>query len=420
MPITKYAKLRWVNYFLLAGLLSFSVSAEHIQENLASPFDNFVSVIEKKEADNFALETYLRLKELYREIEKDNVAIHKLWFSAQQLAVFDTFFGEYSQAEERQYKVHPGFGRQKSCPIKELYSHEALSVLPKLIADRQVVLINESHTRIASRAFILRILPVLKELGFSVLAMEGLNPHLDLASIQVLQARGYPLSTGQEGYYLREPVMGELVREAITLGFKLLPFDLAGAENREQREEYQAEVLAEFIGINPETKVAIISGYSHIHKTDGWMAERLQQKISQPILSIDQTSRITGCKHFEASSEPYVLLDEKNHPWSALPDNVDFTIIHAPGMDETTNKPAWLRLHGLREPIDVGNELCNETWPCLISAYYSDEQADAVPAGLVLLEDASSTAWLYLRTGEYLIKGINISGDTRHKNLQPN
>jgi hypothetical protein len=401
--------------FVLLVAQSYIVGAEEKDKSERTSFDIFVASLNKFRANNSSLEGYEELQKLYRAMQEEGIAVPRLWFGAQQLAMIDTFFGEYHRAEERQYQLNPGYGRPKDCPQDAYDSHSAVTALPGLIADRDIVLINESHTRISTRAMITGLLPILKELGFKTLAIEALSQDAQSASVQALQDRGYPLNNFQAGYYLREPVMGELVREAIASGFKLMPFELAGAGNREQREEHQAEVLAEFIRSNPEAKLAVISGYSHINKSDGWMAERLQQKVSKPILSIDQTSRVTGCKQRSGHDEPFVFLDEHDIPWSASPDNVDLTIIHSPAIDGMTKRPAWLTLGGLRKATDIGNNLCGEIWPCQVSAYYLDENSEALPADQLILEDSLSSAWLYLRPGKYRIKAQNINGDFQEK-----
>lgn len=402
-------------YVLILFHISFA-SAQGVNEKKDDAFENFMSALQEFRTEHYSLESYQKLKVLYDVMQDHDTAIPKQWFAAQQLAMIDTFFGEYRLAEERQYQLNPEFKNRKTCPIEAVTKHVASSFLPTLVKDKDILLINESHTIISTRAFIIQILPTLKSYGFDTLAMEALNPDPESSSIESLDARGYPRNDFEAGYYLREPVMGELVRVAIAAGFKLIPFDTVKDGDRDEREEHQAEILSKYTELHPESKLVVISGHSHIKKSAGWMADRLQNKVNKSIVSIDQTSRLNGCiGDDDGRRGPFLFLDSNEKAWSSSPKELDISIIHNPSISEHTNRPEWLTLGRMRQPINVGKKLCGDIFPCLISAYNANEDINPLASDQMVTEKKDSSAWLYLKPGNYHVKWMNISGAVETK-----
>jgi hypothetical protein len=168
-------------------------------------------------------------------------------------------------------------------------SADAVDAIVEAAAHRRVVMINEAHHDAHTRLLTLELLPRLRAIGFTHLAVEALSEDAD-----TLRRRGYPtIRSGTE--YLREPVYGELVREALRLGYVLVPYDLAGGEGNE-RETQQAHTLYDkVLAGNPKAKLLVHAGYAHIDKAPGRlgrvvpMAARLQALSGLDILSVDQT-----------------------------------------------------------------------------------------------------------------------------------
>lgn len=92
-----------------------------------------------------------------------------------------------------------------------------ISALLNKIDTCKVVMINEAHDRVQPRAFILSILTQLKRKGFSHLAMETLS-YSDTKNVSLYT-----------GYYTSEPMFGDVVREALKLGFILVPYEDSNA-----------------------------------------------------------------------------------------------------------------------------------------------------------------------------------------------
>ncbi|MEI7037757.1 hypothetical protein [Fulvimonas yonginensis] len=166
---------------------------------------------------------------------------------------------------------------------------DALDTIEELAADRRIVMVNEAHHDAHTRALTLALLPRLRALGFTHLAIEALD-----GRDTELQRRGYPtLASGSE--YLHEPVYGEIVRAAIRLGFVIVAYDEPGSSPQE-REDLQARNLyRRVLAGNPKARLLVHAGYAHIDKAPGRlgrvhpMAERLQKLAGSEVLSIDQT-----------------------------------------------------------------------------------------------------------------------------------
>lgn len=166
---------------------------------------------------------------------------------------------------------------------------DAADAIVDLAAHRRVVMVNEAHHDAHTRLLTLELLPRLRAIGYTHLAIEALtegNPSL--------RQRGYA-TNGSGTEYLREPVYGEIVREALRLGYVLVAYD--GADHgADDREKGQARALYDkVLAGNPKAKLLVHAGYAHIDQARGRlgnvlpMAARLHALTGLDILSIDQT-----------------------------------------------------------------------------------------------------------------------------------
>lgn len=331
--------------------------------------------------------------------------------ASQMLSMVDAMFGRYQDAENHYYAAFPAGLIPGACPVVGVTPQPALVALRRDAVDAKVVMINESHSIAATRALLIQMLPMLRQLGFKYLALEALfpasnelvgDPPMKMLQDSALPLRGYPLDQSAVGFYLREPIYAELVREAIAQGFKLVAYEVRQANSRDEREDGQAKALAKLIAADPAAKVAVIAGYGHIWKADGLMADRLQREIGRKVLSIDQTSRMLGCAEgeFPASLGSFVLVDADEKAWASSP-SVDVTVVHSPGKDGRTTPSGWLTLGGRRKGVQPDTAACADAWPCLVSAVYAAEDDQAVPADRVLLDGVNDKSLLFLKPGTY-------------------
>lgn len=207
----------------------------------------------------------------------------------QYLAFSESELGLYGEAV-RDFPLKSRLPEDIAVPAPPAWeATDAIDAIAGLAASHRVVMVNEAHHDPHTRLITLQLLPRLRALGFTHLAIEALIEDGDS-----LRRRGYPVaSSGTE--YLREPVYGQIVREALRLGYVLVPYD--PSENRAQeREKLQARALYEkVLARDPDARLLVHAGYAHIDKAPGRlgsvqpMAERLRGLSGLDILSVDTT-----------------------------------------------------------------------------------------------------------------------------------
>jgi hypothetical protein len=330
----------------------------------------------------------------------------------------------------------------------EWKSEDAVDAIAALAAQRRIVMINEAHHDAHTRQLTLELLPRLRALGFTYFAAEALGENdPDLAK------RGYPVrKSGTE--YLREPLYGDILREAVRLGFTLVPYD--NALTGQARETAQAEALyRKVFAKDPNARLFVHAGYAHIDKVPGrlgeWhpMAMQLEKLTGLVPLSIDQTDFLeTGLDASDAyhrlahafpSDRPEVLLNRQTgQPWSARPAAYDVNVIlpatlsleafgkykyggrvdyeqaglpHVLDYNEM-RRAGWLSLDGKRRPYAIDTGLCRGSIPCVVDAYYLGEPNDATAADRYAFMGPTETSKLYLRPGSYRLRASDSDGRT--------
>ena len=125
--------------------------------------------------------------------------------------------------------------------------------------ERQVVMINEAFAKPLHRAFTMSLLADFYRMGFRYLALEMLNNF----SNQRLGSVGM-----HSGYYVCEPVAGEMMREAVALGYTLVSYEdtLAPVHTANQRDSMQAVNIYKVLQKDPKAKILVHASYAHISK----------------------------------------------------------------------------------------------------------------------------------------------------------
>lgn len=286
----------------------------------------------------------------------------------------------------------------------------------------RVVMINEAHHIPQTRLLTLSLLQPLYDAGFRYLALETLENNGKPAL-----PKGFPQE--KSGGYTREPVMAELVREALRLGYTLVPYEAPAAltTNIPAREKAQARNLEAFLATHPDEKLLVHAGYAHIAKTDRVrisgtrvMATQLIEATHAKVLSIDQTELMpmSSSSHAAISAQaslakafsvegPVVFLSRQDDaPWSSEPGAYDASVLLPPSPSDVI-RPDWLGLDGMRRKVYVGANPCAGNFPCLVQAYVLGEPRDAIPADqFVFKVAADSRTPLFLRDGDYRLRYI--------------
>lgn len=188
----------------------------------------------------------------------------------------------------------------------------------------RLVLINENHFYPNHRILLIELLPRLKEIGYTHLALEALGAGQD--SLLNLKEASLTLETG---FYTREQNFGNLIRRAKALGFTFVAYE--NTADGTDREVGQAENLyKKTFKINPKLKVVGLVGIDHIlekstKKGKKWMAAVFKEKYGIDPLTISQTHLNLYRQELPYN---YSLIDSENFENQRL-SSVDFHLMNS-------------------------------------------------------------------------------------------
>ncbi len=384
--------------------LSFAVPAP-----AGAPFD-YMAALRKTEAD---LATALRSGD-----------VDARRFALQMLATQQSMVGDTERAIE---SFHTAMRRGSSTPLADargdtaefLAAHEVRDALTAIVEEargRQIVMINEAHHVPRDRAFATRVALELRKLGFEYLAMETLGD--DAAAIA---RRGYPTTDERDGYYSREPVLGDFIRRAVRAGYTLVnyehraPEEVTDPEQRiAAREQGQAQnIIDRILAKDPRARVLVYVGHGHLTKGPyDWggknvpmMAERLRARTGIDPLCIDQAREDPVGPAMDAILErtrfaSFVLRKRgAGHPYSGIA-AVDMFVYHRP-VQLVHGRPHWLAMDGYRRPRKIPAKLLPAEERRLVQAFFANEGADAVPVDQVLVTAGEEPPVLMLPRGRF-------------------
>ncbi len=296
---------------------------------------------------------------------------------------------------------------------------DALAAVAEEARDRRLVLVNEAHHVPQHRAFTLRLLHLLRARGFTHFAAETLY-----ASDRGLAERGCP--TAASGAYVVEPLYGDLVRTALTLGFRVVAYESEEFGRGVDREHEQAKNLFERVLRDaPEARLVVHAGYGHVNETGTvagrpTMAQQLRDLSGIDPLTVDQTvmtehggpAREHPVYRFAAEhhafSEPTVFR-RKGALWSARRGAHDVTVF-SPRTVLRRGRPEWLRLGGLRVEVEIPGSLVPPRRRLLVRAQRASEPANAVPVDQVEIRAGADVPVLWLPPGEHRLVSEDASG----------
>jgi hypothetical protein len=351
----------------------------------------------------------------------------------QYLSWFQTFIGDYDGAAASFSIAQPAQPDDALTPLGSgWHAKPAADVILELAKDRKAVFFNEAHSAPVTRTLTIEMLPKLRAQGFNYFAAETLY-----RNDENLNQRGYP--TPESGFYINEPLYGEMVRTALKLGFKVIAYDVENAGAGDPRELAGAQKLYHVFKQDPNARLIVDAGFAHIQKTGKYlggssMAEFFEKMSGIDPLCVEQTMMIQHARpdqdhpYYTAivdafhMSWPIVFVDGKQ-TWTLKPKEYDLSVVFPPA-PRNDLRPDWLALDGLRMPYPVAGDMCRGRFPCLIEARYANEGDDAVAADRTLLnimrpdtdiadrvqtDPGTVKSRLFLRPGKYRINALDRS-----------
>jgi hypothetical protein len=289
--------------------------------------------------------------------------------------------------------------------LRRATPRDAVAVIAAGAARTQIVILNEAHHSPRDRAFALEVARALRPLGYTILGVEALVNRP--ATTTRLASEGFPRLGS--GTYVREPVFGDFLRQALALGYTPVAYEEAGEQRSRgkpdiaQREQAQAENLAAAIRAHPGRKMLIYAGFSHVAEApiehgDGkmdWMASRLKKMTGIDPLTVDQTSLAEdsmsrGGRGAWALAAPKLRRSSVmwvDGRWLVLgpyAGAVDLQVLHPP-VRLRGDRPDWLAMLG-RRPHAVPRRLLPGRGRRLVQAFLANEPEDAVPIDQVVVE----------------------------------
>lgn len=364
----------------------------------------------------------------------------------QAMTTYQSFAGNY---DSTLYYSGKGMERMKDRGTDSAFYYNysfrpAKDALLRKADQQQVLMLNEAHHVPAHRAFAIGLLDELYKKGYRHLALETLN-YKDTAA---LKTRKYPVY--ESGFYQREPLYGELIRQALRKGFTLLAYEsevecsfITGKDDdycNRFRDSIQAVNLATWVQKNPRKKLVVYAGYDHIHEqaNGGWkhMAQFFQEMTGIDPYTIDQVQmneklgrnledpRYKALTAFKNIQTP-VVAHEDDSLWSHS-QKVDVTVFHPrymnkmgtlPRFEDKSNRQGFYLLNNKRRPLLIsrapsearGSELLPEG-TSMIMAYYQNETGNRVPADVVELKKDQQETILFLYPGAYEVVYLNQQG----------
>ena len=374
---------------------------------------------------------------LYMQTHYD--ADHKRAFQlifGQYLSWFQTFIGDYEGAANSFSIAQPAQPDDARTPLAGGWQAKPASdVILELARDRKAVFFNEAHSAPVTRTLTIELLAKLRAEGFDYFAAETLY-----RNDKELNQRGYP--TPDSGFYIDEPLYGEMVRTALKLGFKVVAYDVENAGAGDARELAGAQNLYHIFKQDPHARLIVDAGFAHIQKTGKYlggssMAEFFEKMSGIDPLCVEQTMMIEHARpdqdhpYYTAivnalhPAQPIVFVDGKQ-TWTLKPKQYDLSVVF-PSAPHNDLRPDWLTLGGLRVAYPVGGEMCRGHFPCLIRARYANEGNDAVAADRAMLnviqpganladrfvtDHGTAQSRLFLRPGKYRITATDRSNRT--------
>lgn len=379
----------------------------------------FTSCKEEKrviEKINFEPE-YMFSSEIENKVEKDTVP-WKYQISASNYALKGDYKNALIQWDLAMGTREKNFSKSQIDSINQKYSKiKASEYIIEKAKENQVIIINEAHHNSFHRVFTKSLLQKLFENGYKNLGLEALKNNDSL--ISALNQRKYPIQ--KTGLCIKDPQFGNLVRDALEIGYILFAYENMGKGSGKPREIEQAKNIENVINSKPNEKFLIHCGYDHALEGNhsSWekaMAGRLTEYTNINPLTINQVV------YSEKSKPEYnhpllkaldikessVIIDKDNKPLSYERGKAwtDIAVLH-PNTKYIDDRPNWLFENGNKN-VSISLTDIQIEFPIMVLAFKKGEDINlAVPIDITEVESKKDNCNLGLKKGVYEILVTN-------------
>jgi hypothetical protein len=373
---------------------------------------------EKRVIEKIDFETkYKFSSEIEDKVAKDTVP-WKYQYSASDFATKGDYKNALIHWDLAMGTRQKNFTKSQIDSINQKYSKiKASDYIIEEAKKNQVIIINEAHHNSFHRVFTKLLLKKLFDNGYKNLGLEALtnNDSLNLA----LNKRKYPIQ--ETGYYIKDPQFGNLVRDALEIGYELFPYEQTSGSNGKPREIEQAKNIQKFISSKPNEKFLIHCGYAHAYEGTykAWekaMAGRLNEYTGINPLTINQVIYSEKSKpeynhpllKALEIKESSVIIDKDNNPLKYERGSTwtDIAVFH-PNTNYTDGRPDWLFKNG-NKSINISlNDILIE-FPVMVLAFKKGEDINAaIPIDIIEVKSQTENCNLGLKKGIYDIVVTN-------------
>lgn len=375
--------------------------------------------------------TYLTSRDIQKLVDSET----DFW-KLQDYAVLFSKIGNYkaSLATQKLYLEKnratmniPEKPKADSAFLSSFKPKNAVDVIAKAAKNYKVVITNEAHYQPQNRVFTALLLEKLYQQGFRYLCVEDLyidDPNVKSKEDKELNRRKYPLKS--TGFYMNEPQYGNLVRQALKIGYTLVAYEHYASDVKDPverifaRERGQAKNIAQILEKDPNAKILIHCGYGHLNESlknnYGLMAAMLKKDFAIDPLTVDQQDLL------EENNAPYYSLTYVKEPSVYVSDKgffndfseshkVDMVVVF-PRTKYVNGRPDWLVYDKTRKYYFVKLEKNKLVYPIMIAAYYKGEDISAaVPADIIEIKKPDDKVALVLNKGQYILQIKDAAGN---------
>lgn len=390
----------------------------------------FTLGIEELENGN-ALATYSALLEKHDDYAEAGRA-SEYWQARATIAGVVGELADANRSWETAMSTQPGTAIGRRSPLANYTATNAVETIAEAAKNHKWVMLGEEHVKPQTRSIMILLLRELWDQGYRTLAVETLYEK----GIESLHENGF--ASTDSGYYTTDPIFAAGIREALRLGFRLVPYEVTDypAEMREwtpnerqnYRERGQAENLKERIyDLDPDGKVVVWAGRAHVYKErhdngDGtfWtpMANVFKELTGEDPFTVYLATYVEGfdpmrermlyrwAADFHQIDEPTIFADGDGKLYGELFDAQVFF----PRSRVRDGRPHWLFAELERKSVPVPEELILEEGMQLVQARPVGEPDTAIPVDQFVIWPGAPVPHLALPSGEYEVRVIKVDG----------